>query len=217
VGVSLLARWAAAEDFAFGGSLRGHGGVTSAGASLGAGVGMDEPDPLKNASPRAEGSRGAGGFGSELFVAIHDIRIGLDATILFSDAYRLSYAPLANGFTASATSATTYDFDLFVGRMFEIGGVRPYADLRFGVGILQTPIRLEHPVYGFIGSTQYDAVRFLFGPRTGAYIPLAGPLYLDAGVEVGLLGFSRVVGYAGFGGALGTATEESRSRRSRDW
>src|SRR5690349_12180405 len=81
---------ASAERFAFGGSLRGHGGVVSADSSLGAGVGMNEPDPLRGADLRVAGVRPAGGFGSELFVAIDDIRIGLDSTILFSDAYRLS-------------------------------------------------------------------------------------------------------------------------------
>src|SRR3954470_11444250 len=98
---------ASAGDYAFGGSFRGYGGVVSADSPLGVGTSQDEPDPLRGADLRAAGVRPAGGFGSELFFLLHDIRIGLDSTILFSDAYRLSGAPLKNGFTASTRSALT--------------------------------------------------------------------------------------------------------------
>lgn len=203
---------AAAEDFAFGGSYRGYGGIVSADSSLGVGVGQDEPDPLRGADPRAAGVRGAGGFGSELYLAVHDFRFGLDANVFFSDAYRVSSGVLPNSFTASTRSATTYDFDLFIGHMFEIGSVRPYVDLRGGIGVLQTSIRLQHPALGFVGATQYDAVRFLFGPRAGVYIPLGGPFFIDTGVEVGLLGFSRVLGYAGLAVKLGSDERRARTQ-----
>lgn len=204
-----------AEDLAFGGSIRGHGGITSANAGLSAGLGMDEPDPLRGAGPRAGGTRAGGGFGSELFIVVHDVRFGLDATVLFTDEVRLSHAPLANGFTASARSAMTYDFNVFVGRAFKIGTIRPYVDLRFGLGVLQTSIRLEHPTLGFVGATQYDAARLLFGPRTGVHIPLTSLFYIDTGIEVGLLGFSRIVGFAGIAAKLGTDTPP-RDRDPRD-
>ena len=114
--------------------------------------------------------REAGGFGSELYLAVHAFRFGLDANVFFSDAYRVSSGVLPNGFTASTRSATSYDFDLFIGHMFAIGSVRPYVDLRGGIGVLQTFVRLQHPALGFVGATQYDAVRFLFGPRAGVYV-----------------------------------------------
>jgi hypothetical protein len=211
---SLSAR-SSAEDYAFGGSIRGHGGIVSADSSLGAGVGMDEPTPLRGADVRVAGVRPAGGFGSELFFVLKDIRIGLDATMLFSDAYRLAHTPLPNGFTASTRSAMAFDFNLFVGRMFELGSVRPYVDLRTGIGVLQTSIRLEHPALGFLGETQYNAVRFMLGPRTGVYIPLGNQFYIDTGVEVGLLGFSRVVGFAGFAMKLGTDDVKASKMQQR--
>jgi hypothetical protein len=60
-----LAAPASAEEYTFGGSLRGHGGIVSADSSLSPGLGMDAPDPLRGADPRAAGVRPAGGFGSE--------------------------------------------------------------------------------------------------------------------------------------------------------
>ena len=200
---------ARAEDLAFGGSIRGHGGLATADSPLRPAIGMDEPDPLRGSAPRAKGSNLGFGFGSELFVVFHGVRFGLDATILLSDAYRLSNATLGDGFTASTRSASTYDFDLFIGRAFLIGSTRPYVDLRVGLDVLQTSIRLDHPTLGFVGATQYDAVRLLIGPRAGVLVPLAklptiGGLYFDAGLEVGLLGFSRLVGFAGIAARLGT-------------
>ena len=159
---------------------------------------------LRNVALQAKGIRPAAGFGSELFVVLDDVRIGFDVSAFFSDAYRLEHKPLANGFTTSARSAVTVDIDVFVGRSFQVGPVRPYIDLRIGGSILQETVRLEHPAFGFLGGTQYNAVRFMFGPRTGVLIPIAGPLFLDVGSEVSLLGYSRLVGFAGFAVKLGT-------------
>lgn len=211
---AMLARPASAEDASFGGSIRGYGGVLSADSTLGVSPGRDEPDPLRNVDLQAKGIRSAGGVGSSLFVAINDVRFGFDASVFFSDAYRLENAPLANGFTASARTAFTADLDVFVGRMFTVGAVRPYIDLRIGASVLQQSIRLEHPAFGFVGATDYNAVRFMFGPRTGVLVPLAGPFYLDVGSEVSLLGYSRLVGFAGIAIKLGT-DDVARNMKSR--
>lgn len=193
-----------AEEHALGASIRGYGGLVSADSPLGAALGTDEPDPLRGHDLRAAGVRGAGGFGVELFYAYRDLRFGFDTTVFFSDAYRLSSTPLANGFSATAHSATTGDFDVFFGRMFAIGDIKPYVDLRLGISLLDTPVRLENPAFGFVGETRYDAVRFMFGPRAGVYIPITPGLSIDTGAETSLLGYSRIVGFAGVGVKLGT-------------
>ncbi len=205
---------ASAETLGLGGSLRGLGGVASVDSGLSAGVGMDAPDMLANAGPRIKGVNAGGGFGAELFVSIHDLRIGLDTAVLFTDAFRLSNAPLPNGFTASTRSATSFAFALFFGRAFEAGPLRPYVDLRFGLALVQTSIRLEHPTFGFVGATQYDGYRFLFGPRAGMYVPLGNRFYIDLGGDFDILGFNRVAGFAGIAWLVGS---DDRDRDRDRW
>jgi hypothetical protein len=195
---------ASAEDLAMGGSLRGYGGVVSADSRLSPGATLDAPTPLDGKDPRAEGVRGAGGFGVEAFVAIHDLRLGFDVAVYFSDAYHLETAPLANGFAASTHSALTYDFDVFVGRLFNVGPLRPYVDVLLGGSVLQTSIHLDHPSYGFLGQTQYNALRFMLGPRVGTYTRLGRGFYLDTAVHGSVLGYSRIMGSVGLGFIFGS-------------
>ena len=201
---SALSHDAKAEDFAFGGSIVGAGGVISADSPIGDGPGQDAPDPLRDANLRAKGVRPAGGFSSQLYVAFSNVRFGLDSQLLVTDGLRLSSDPLPSGFGATTHQTYAYDGDVFVGRSFQLGPVRPYVDVRAGVALLQVSVRLEHPQFGFLGETAYNRVRFLFGTRAGVQVPLGRRTFIDLGGSFGFLGYSRVVGFAGLGVKLGT-------------
>lgn len=195
----LLASPSAFAIDAFGGSIRGHGGVVDVDNKLFPAPSTQSPTPIAGKNLHADGTRGAGAIASELFFGFGSYRVGFDSLVAFGNSPGLTTDPLSDGFQVGSTSVLAGNIELFFGRFFQVGFVRPYVDLRAGVGYYTTPVRLTHPVYGFLGETTYVAYRPVFGPRIGVAVPLSDIFFIDLGGEASIFGFVRASGYAGIG------------------
>lgn len=158
-----------------------------------------EPDPLKKKHLRLEGGGQIGGGGLRVDIFGRYARGGVTLSVFGVDHTRLEHSGLENGFTASASSAWGAGFEVFAGYEFLKGPVRPYMDLTTAVNIFSMQVDLNHPRYGRLGRTQYEAWLFGFGPRLGVSVPLGGSAYFDVSATYQVIGTETLRVTSGIG------------------
>jgi hypothetical protein len=160
---------------------------------------VTEPDPLKDRNLLLDGPGGFFGGGFHFVILGPEARGGMGLGIYGMEGMKLRHDPLPPGLTPSIGTAWGMSIDAFVGRELVKGPVYPYVDLRAVLNVMQAGIQLNHPAYGVLGETAYNAYGFGIGPRIGVSIPLGDPWVIDISGYYGLFGAERATIVASIG------------------
>jgi hypothetical protein len=148
------------------------------------------PAPLDGKDLRLDGEGTMMGGTLGVSCLLKGFRLGVVESFSGVSGLRLLHAPI-DGYTLEA-NAWRFAIEMSIGHQFKVGKLSPYADVRGGVSMLTTTVKLVDPTVGVLGSTNYTAWAPVIGPRVGVLVPVAKNVVVDAAITYGLIGHDAV-------------------------